>query len=214
VAETKVALQNREAEEVALREQAQAQSDLVRAAVTRQATYVATLAVDIKTLMKQEADRQAKAAAELARRAAEAATHPSTRPSDAGSLGAAHPEAVAIAKGFLGVAYVWGGTTPAGFDCSGLVQYSYARVGVSLPRTAREQFTVGQFIPPSRTDLLEPGDLVFFGYGGDPGKIHHVGMYVGGGVFIHSPATGDVVKYSSLTDRIVTRADYVGAVRP
>jgi cell wall-associated NlpC family hydrolase len=73
---------------------------------------------------------------------------------------------------------------------------------------------VGKFIPPARTDLLEPGDLVFFGYGGDPNRIHHVGMYVGGGVFIHAPGTGGHVQYSSLTDRIRARRDYVGAVRP
>ncbi|HEY5548116.1 MAG TPA: NlpC/P60 family protein [Coriobacteriia bacterium] len=214
VAETKVSLQNRESEEVALREQAQAQADLVEASFVRQQSYVASLAADIKKLMKEESDRRARAAAELARRAAEAATHPSTRPSDAGDLGASHPEATAAAKRYLGVRYLWGGTTPSGFDCSGFVQYAYREVGISLPRTSRTQFTVGQFIPPSRTDLLESGDLVFFGYGGDPTKIHHVGMYVGGGVFIHAPGTGDFVKYSSLTDRISSRSDYVGAVRP
>jgi cell wall-associated NlpC family hydrolase len=214
VAETKASLQNRESEEVTLREQAQAQTDLVKAAFSRQQAYVASLAADIKKLMKQEADRQAAAAAELARRAAEAASHPSTRPSDAGSLSDPHPEAVAVAKRYLGVRYVWGGATPAGFDCSGLMQYSYAQVGISIPRTARSQFASGQFIPPSRTDLLESGDLVFFGYGGDPNKIHHVGMYVGGGVFIHAPSTGDVVRYASLADRIQSNADYVGAVRP
>lgn len=214
VAETKASLENRESEEVALREQAQAQADAVKAAVATQEQYVASLAADIKKLMKDEADRQARIAAELARRAAEAASHPAGRPSDAGSLGASHPQAVAVAKRYLGVRYVWGGTTPAGFDCSGLMQYSYRQIGISIPRTSRVQFTSGQFIPPARTDLLEAGDLVFFGYGGDPTKVHHVGMYVGGGVFIHAPATGDVVKYSSLTDRIRTRADYVGAVRP
>ncbi|HEY5432576.1 MAG TPA: NlpC/P60 family protein, partial [Coriobacteriia bacterium] len=72
----------------------------------------------------------------------------------------------------------------------------------------------GQFIPPSRTDLLEAGDLVFFGYGGDPSQIHHVGMYVGGGVFIEAPGAGGYVRYASLWSRISSRGDYVGAVRP
>jgi cell wall-associated NlpC family hydrolase len=214
VADAKASLENRETEEVALRAQAQASADLVTAAVAKQSAYVASLTAEIKKLIKQEAERQAAIAAELARRAEAAASHPSTRPSDAGSLGDSHPAASAAAKHYLGVPYLWGGTTPAGFDCSGLVQYAYRQVGISIPRTSRAQFAFGQFIPPSRTDLLEPGDLVFFAYGGDPANVHHVGMYVGGGVFIHAPGTGDHVKYSSLTDRISTRRDYVGAVRP
>jgi len=214
VAQTKAALQNREAEEVALREQAQTKTDLVTAAVAKQAAYVKSLTAEIKKLIKQEEDRQAKIAADLAARAAAAATHPPTRPSDAGSLGASHPEAAAAAKRYLGVPYLWGGTTPAGFDCSGLCQYAYGQVGISIPRTSRTQFTTGQFIPPSRTDLLEAGDLVFFGYGGDPSQIHHVGMYVGGGVFIEAPGAGGHVRYASLSSRISSRGDYVGAVRP
>ena len=214
VAEARSALLNRESEEVALRAESQAREREVQAAVARQESYVASLSAEIKKLVKQEEERLAAAAAELARRAEAAASHPAGRPSDAGSLGESHPAAVAVAKRYLGVPYLWGGTTPHGFDCSGLVQYCYAQIGISIPRTSRVQFTFGQFIPPSRTDLLEPGDLVFFGYGGDPKQVHHVGMYVGGGVFIHAPGTGDHVKYSSLTDRITTRRDYVGAVRP
>lgn len=211
VAQTKSSLQSRAAEEVALRQQAQAKADLVEAAVSRQQGYVNSLTADIKKLMKQESERQARIAAELAR-AAElaAANHPSTRPSDAGDLGASHPDAAAVARQQLGIPYVWGGTTRSGFDCSGLTYYSYGRIGISIPRTSRAQFRSGQFIPPSRTDLLGTGDLVFFGYGGDPNQVHHVGMYVGGGVFIHAPSTGDHVKYTLLS----SRSDYVGAVRP
>jgi cell wall-associated NlpC family hydrolase len=214
VAQARSALLNRASEEIALRSEAAARERDVSAAVDKQKAYAASLAKDVKRLIKKEEDRLARAAAELARRAEEAANHPGGRPSDAGSLGANHPEAVKVAKRYLGVPYLWGGTTPRGFDCSGLVQYCYRQIGISIPRTSRVQFTFGQFIPPSRTDLLEPGDLVFFGYNGDPGRVHHVGMYVGGGVFIHAPATGDHVKYSSLTDRITTRRDYVGGVRP
>lgn len=214
VSEARSALMNRETEEVALRNEAEARKRDVEVAVASQKAYVASLSAEIKTLVKAEEDRLAAAAAELARRAEEAASHPDARPSDAGSLGSSHAAAVAEAKKYLGTPYLWGGTTPAGFDCSGFVRYCYAAIGISIPRTSRSQFTFGQFIPPARTDLLEPGDLVFFAYGGDPRQVHHVGMYVGGGVFIHSPGTGDRVKYSSLNDRISTRQDYVGAVRP
>jgi cell wall-associated NlpC family hydrolase len=214
VAQAKTSLLNREAEEVALRARAQAAEAEVRAAVSSQKAYVASLSTQIKALMKAEEDRLAKAAAALARRAAVAAKSAPPRSSDDGSLGAPHPEALAVAKQFLGVPYLWGGRTPAGFDCSGFVQYCYAKIGISIPRTSRQQFTIGKFIPASRTDLLEPGDLVFFAYGGDPSQIHHVGMYAGGGVFINAPGAGDHVKYSSLTGRIAARADYVGAVRP
>lgn len=214
VAQVRSSLLNRESEEIALRSEATARERDVSAAVSRQTAYLASLTADIKRLVKKEEARLARAAAELARRAEAAASHPDNRPSDAGSLGASHPEAVKVAKRYLGVRYLWGGTSPSGFDCSGLVQYCYRKIGISIPRTSRVQFTSGQFIPPSRTDLLEPGDLVFFAYNGDPGQVHHVGMYVGGGVFIHAPASGDVVKYSSLTDRITTRRDYVGGVRP
>jgi len=214
VAQARTALLNRESEEVALRSEAKAREAEVRSAVAKQSAYVASLSREIKRLVKEEAARQARLAAEAARRAAAAQNHADGRSSDVGSLGSPHPEAAKVAKRYLGVPYVWGGTTPRGFDCSGLVQYSYKQVGISIPRTSRSQFRIGKFIPPSRTDLLEAGDLVFFGTGGDPNKIHHVGMYVGGGTFIHAPATGDVVRYASLSGRISSRGDYVGAVRP
>jgi len=121
---------------------------------------------------------------------------------------------VAKAREHLGVPYVWGGVTPQGFDCSGLTRYAYAQIGIDLPRTSRSQFRVGAYIPPDRLDLLASGDLVFFGYDGDPSKIHHVGMYLGGGSYIHAPQSGDVVRIASLTGRIASRGDYVGASRP
>lgn len=103
--------------------------------------------------------------------------------------------AVSIASKYLGVPYVWGGTSPSGFDCSGLVQYTYRQLGVSLPRTTYEQVNRGT--PVSRSQL-QPGDLVFFGSASSP---HHVGIYVGNGCYIHAPRTGDVVKISSLSGR-------------
>jgi len=100
--------------------------------------------------------------------------------------------AVQIAMQYLGIPYLWGGASPSsGFDCSGLTMYVYAQLGIQLPHYAASQYTMGVAI--SR-DQLQPGDLVFFhGLG-------HMGMYIGGGQFIHAPRTGDVVKISSIND--------------
>ncbi len=111
---------------------------------------------------------------------------------------------VGIAMQYLGTPYVWGGASPGGFDCSGFVMYVYGQMGVSVPHNAAMQYnTVGTYV--SR-DQLEPGDLVFFD------GLGHVGIYIGGGEFIHSPHTGDVVKISSLDDSWYS-ATYVGAKR-
>ncbi|WP_234124562.1 C40 family peptidase [Clostridium hydrogenum] len=95
---------------------------------------------------------------------------------------------VAFASQYVGVPYLWGGTTPNGFDCSGLVQYAYARFGISLPRTSQEQ--VGSGVPV--TGNLQPGDLLFF----EPSSSgpQHVGMYVGDNMFIEAPHTGANVR--------------------
>jgi cell wall-associated NlpC family hydrolase len=114
--------------------------------------------------------------------------------------GPVHPNAnpvVNMARQYLGTPYLWGGADPRkGFDCSGFVQYLYAQAGVQLPRTTYEQVKKGQVV----TDVhdLMPGDAVFFDSGG--GDIHHEGLYIGGGQFIHAPHTGDVVKISSLSE--------------
>lgn len=209
-------LETREAEQVAQREQARAKQEQYQVALDAQTAYLASLNSQLKKLVEAERIRQEKIAAAAAAklRAAAKRSTASSLPFDQSKLGASHPEAVTAAKKYLGVPYVWGGTSPSGFDCSGLCQYSYAQIGISLPRTSREQFHAGAYIPPNRLDLLEPGDLVFFGYNGDPDQIHHVGMYVGGGDFIQAPSAGDVVRISSLTGRIESKGDYVGAARP
>ena len=121
-------------------------------------------------------------------------------PPPAGTLG---QQAAAIAQQYLGVPYVWGGASPSGFDCSGLVVYVYGRLGVSLPHYTVSLWSSGAHV--SR-DQLAPGDLVFF-Y-----SLDHVGIYLGGGLFIHAPHTGTVVQISSLNSSWYSSA-YDGAVR-
>lgn len=114
---------------------------------------------------------------------------------------------VSIAKQFLGTPYVWGGTTPKGFDCSGLMQYAYKQMGIDIPRVSQDQFKSGTAVDKSQ---LKPGDLVFFkGSSGTATAPGHVGMYIGNGQYIQAPKTGDVVKISDLS----ARSDYVGARR-
>ncbi len=101
---------------------------------------------------------------------------------------------VTEAEKHLGVPYVWGGTTPKGFDCSGLVQYVYNSLGIELPRVSQAQYLYGA--PLGREDLM-PGDLVFFEKNGD---VHHVGIYAGDGMMLHAPYTGQVVSYQSIDE--------------
>jgi cell wall-associated NlpC family hydrolase len=114
-----------------------------------------------------------------------------------------HGGVVGVALSQLGTPYVWGGGAPGGFDCSGLVMWAYAQVGVSLPHSSYAQFTYG--VPVSR-DQLQPSDLVFLD------GLGHVGIYIGGGQFVHAPHTGDVVKISSLDESWYASA-FVGARR-
>jgi cell wall-associated NlpC family hydrolase len=110
---------------------------------------------------------------------------------------------VGIAMRYLGVPYRWGGASPSGgFDCSGFTMYVFAQIGVSLPHYTGSQYAMGT--PVSR-DQLEAGDLVFFN------GLGHMGIYIGGGNFIHAPHTGDVVKISPMTGWYAST--YVGARR-
>lgn len=115
--------------------------------------------------------------------------------------------ALSLAQEYIGTPYKWGGESPNGFDCSGLLQYVWAKQGVNIPRTTYDQFQSG--VSVNKTEL-QPGDAVFF-KGADPkGDLPgHVGMYIGGGRFIEAPKSGSTVHISYLQGR----GDFAGARR-
>lgn len=177
--------------------------------------YYESVKGQIADLIAAEKERQRRAAEEERRRQEEARQLAAAAvavgvdtsvveqvavPQGIGTLPAASgvgAQAASIATRYLGVPYVWGGMSPSGFDCSGLVAYSYAQVGVSLPHHAATMFGYGVGLS---YEQLQPGDLVF------ANGLGHMGMYVGGGNYVHAPQTGDVVKISSMS----SRSDWVG----
>jgi cell wall-associated NlpC family hydrolase len=171
----------------------------IQSALARQKHLLASIHTSIHQLQVEEARREAaqRAAAEARLRAIAAAAAAAnqaqtnsfpTIPPVLGT-GSGHPEAARIALRYLGVPYVWGGASPSGFDCSGLVMYVYAQLGISLPHYTVSQWDVTQ---PISTSQMQPGDLVFFD------GLGHVGIYIGGGQFVDAPHTGSVVRIDSL----------------
>ncbi len=116
-------------------------------------------------------------------------------------------EIVRLVRQELGVPYVYGGYTPRGFDCSGLVYYVFRRAGLAVPRTANAQLYASH---PVNFQDLHPGDLVFFEIAGNVQM--HVGIYVGNGEFIHAPETGQPVSYAFL-DSPYWKTRFVGGGR-
>ena len=192
---------------------ANAEKDRVAAELGQQKRLLASIHTTIGQLVAQEAAREqaAKAAAlarlkaEMAARAAakkaaeeqaaqqQSTSAPTITPPPpvnipTGSPGAGHATAASIALRYLGVPYVWGGASPSGFDCSGLVMYVYAQLGISLPH-----YTVAQWNATEPISSPEPGDLVFFN------GLGHVGIYIGGGRFVNAPHTGSVVRIDSMS---------------
>jgi cell wall-associated NlpC family hydrolase/predicted protein tyrosine phosphatase len=170
--------------EMSLREQQAAIEDELAA---RQ-QLLTDLDAQVKKLLAEQAKLDSAASARLAKAAGvDMATIHGT------------PAQIAVVKEtmkYLGIPYVWAGATPSGgFDCSGLVLYVYAKFGIEFPHAATLQARMGKPVPMSQA---QPADLVFFG---TPAFYHHVGIYIGNGLFIEAPHTGDVVKVSVLAGR-------------
>jgi peptidoglycan DL-endopeptidase CwlO len=179
------------------------------------------LAADIERELRTM-DRRVAAMIEQERRAEEArqraafadyvsaARTAATAPIRDGRASPAARKAVAVALAQLGSPYVWGAEGPSTFDCSGLTSFSYAAAGVTIPRVSRAQFAAYAGMRSVDPLHLVPGDLAFFADNpGNPGTIHHVGMYIGKGMMVEAPYTGAVVRTSS-----IWRSSYAGAVRP
>ena len=176
-----------------------AQRQHIESQLAARRSLLSSIRGEIQRIKAAEAAQQRQLAAAAQARIADQSTPP---PVTGVGVGASTPEGstvappnvhggvVGIAMHYLGVPYVWGGASPRGFDCSGLVMYVFAQIGVSLPHSSYAQAAMGT---PVSISQLQPGDLVFFT------GASHVGIYIGGGQFIHAPHTGDVVKISSLS---------------
>jgi cell wall-associated NlpC family hydrolase len=195
----------------------------IQAQLAEREQMLASIRTEIQSLEAAEARRQARLEAAARQRVAamtqtrQAQTVEADAPEAAdSSIEAESPEVatsaapaaqyggvVGIAMQFLGVPYRWGGADPSGFDCSGFSMYVYGKLGVSLPHHAASQYGMGTAVSK---DQLAPGDLVFFN------GLGHMGIYIGGGQFIHAPHTGDVVKISNLSDSWYAQT-WVGARR-
>jgi len=200
------ALAAAQAEQASVVADLDSQKRAIESKLAERQQLLSSIQSEIKQLQAEEARRQQ----ELERQAEQRLdSSPPTNSAPASDVpdGAAPPPThggvVGIAMQCLGTPYVWGGASPSGFDCSGFVMYVFAQIGVSLPHNAAMMYGYGT--PVSRTQLA-PGDLVFFN------GLSHMGIYIGGGQFIHSPHTGDVVKISSLGDSWYS-STYVGARR-
>lgn len=129
------------------------------------------------------------------------ATRPIARSQDMGT------RAAAVALSQVGVPYLYGGSTTSGFDCSGLVQYSYGRAGKHVPRTTGQLWSATSTV---RREDLQVGDLLFFSI---EGKMSHVGMYIGDQRFVHAPSSGRTVTVGKLTSPYYSSA-LIRAGRP
>lgn len=180
-------IDEKKAEELVIRDQIEGQKEQIQTALAQRETALTDIDGEITAILKAEQDRQRNQVDHL--RNAVAAILSGTQVY-AGPLPQTESEILNqfldTAAYYIGIPYVWAGDRPStGFDCSGYVAYVYAQHGVSLPHYSGFQAQMGQLVMP---EDIQPGDLLAFGL-----PVHHVGIYIGDGLFIHAPRTGDVV---------------------
>jgi cell wall-associated NlpC family hydrolase len=201
----------------ALQSKLNQQRDDIEGKLADQRRLLDSLSASARQALAEEQQRQEqirsqemarRLAAERAAHAAAAAGASSSSGGSGGSMAAsaAAAQAIAFARAQMGKPYVWGGNGPNGFDCSGLTMMAYKSAGISIPRVAAAQYTIGTHIN-DQSQLL-PGDLVFFAHG-SASSIHHVGIYIGNGDMIEAPFTGANVRVHT-----INRSGYFGATRP
>lgn len=182
-------------EQLSLRRQAEGQREKIRSALAERESTLEGIDSEVRAIIEAEAARQQEEQ-ELLQQALEAMlnggqVYDGPLPQTDSEILSQFLETAAY---YMGIPYVWAGDRPAtGFDCSGFTQYVYAQHGVYLPHYSGWQAQMG--LPVMPEDIM-PGDLVAFGY-----PVHHVGIYVGDGLFIHAPRTGDVIKVSHLSEK-------------
>jgi cell wall-associated NlpC family hydrolase len=182
-------------QQLALEKQLGRDKEQVEAMIAEREGVLSQVNSEVQRILQEEAERQLQE--QLQARAEAEALLRELEISDE-----VQAQVVLTAMQYLGVPYVWGGESPNGFDCSGLTKFVYAKHGVSLPHYAASQSQMGVEVPD---DMLQPGDLIFWG----PGHPHHVGMYIGQGKYIEASGFGGIVKISTLT----IDSDYAGARR-
>jgi peptidoglycan DL-endopeptidase CwlO len=198
----RVELKNARSEQQRVVAEKAAQRQRIQSQLSQRRQLLSSIRGEIEHLKAQEAAQQRALASAARARIASDSGGSASAPAPVVGASASTPEGsavapppthggvVGIAMHYLGVPYVWGGSTPRGFDCSGFVMFVYAQIGVSLPHSSYAQINMGT---PVSISQLQPGDIVFFA------GASHEGIYIGGGQFIHAPHTGDVVKISSLS---------------
>jgi len=186
-------VKDRESAKVEVRN-AEAEKAKVQAILSERRQLLQNARADLRSAIAEEAARQRSAA--LAAAASGYTPFKGPLPDGAGNA-----EAARIAMQYQGVPYVWGGASPSGFDCSGLASYAYAQIGKSVPHYT---YAIWSAFPQVPAGQYQPGDLVMLN------GLAHMGIYIGNGMMIHAPHTGDVVRVVPMS----SRGDLVGVVRP